>query len=543
MSVVKSSLLFSMGTLISRISGLIRDQVVLAVFGASIYLDAFYVAYRIPNLLREMVAEGAMGSAFTKVYSSLFEEDRERAKKLLWDSLYFTFLLSLCICGIGILLAPYLVRAMTLAKPAGMLREVFLSNTTGLTRLLFPYLGMTIVGSIVMGALHQSGRFFLSAIAPIVFNIGNIIGALFFSELLEKYHPEWVQDLIGDPKITGLAIGVLVGGIGHFFLQLWGIWSSVFNDIEWKVFNIPWSEDLKKVLIIMIPAAVAASSGPINVLINTNFATSLGTGAVTWLNTAFRLLQLPVGIFGVAVGVAVLPRLARAIKEKDKYKIDKNVSLVFQQACEFVLWLNVPCMVVLLANDRNVIQILFQYGKFSPSDTVATANALFAYSFGIIGYGLIKVLTSFYYAVERTKYAMKVSIVSISVNFIGNYVLVNSYGHIGLATTASITLTFNSLVLIAGLRRHNLQIERYELLKSISCLVCASLLSVYFQKILEHWIISFFNKSSEVYPKPLVFGILTANCLIVMIVFAVFAGIRIRGSNIDINRFFKFKSR
>ncbi len=477
MSVARSSFLFAFGTLFSRFGGLLRDMVVVGVYGASVYMDAFLIAFRIPNLLRDLVAEGALGSAFTKVFSSVWEEDRARAVKLLWQALYLATLASFVICLLGIIFAPELVNLMTLLSGGDAASEEFRHNAIGLTRLLFPYLGMTMVSAITMGALHQRGKFFLSAVSPLAFNMGNIMGALLFAPLMVRFMPGWWSELIAEPAISGLAIGCLVGGLAYFFWQWQAVAKEFWKDAKgvWRAW--PWSEDVKKVFAIMVPAAIAASAGPINVFVNTNFATSAGEGAVSWLNYAFRLLQLPIGLFGVAVGAAVLPQLSRSLTRSKKV-VDKEVTGHLQSAIELVLWLTAPCMIYILLNSQAVIDLLFQHGRFTPNDSLQTARALYAYSYGMLGYGLIKVLTSFYYAVERTSFAMKIALFSIGVNFFGNYWLVNTHGFVGLAMTSSITLSFNAMVLALGLWPHKIQMEWNNLFKTIGYLIVASALCI-----------------------------------------------------------------
>lgn len=469
MSVAKSSFLFAGGTLVSRLSGLIRDQIILGVFGASVFLDAFYVAYRIPNLFREMLAEGALGSAFTKVYSSINEENPAEAKKLLRHSLYLAVLSALVISAIGIIASPLLVKVMTLAKPESETKTILVTNAIHMTRILFPYLGIMIVSSITMGVLHQKNRFFYSAISPTLLNLGYIIGALIISNILDKYSPDWFLNFIAEPRITGLALGALLGALMLLLFQIWGIWKPALKGIGFRLKEKIVSPNVKKVLKLMLPASIAASTGPINLMINTNFATSLESGAVTWLNSAFRLLQLPIGIFGVAVSSVILPKLAQEIVKAGK-TIDKKVSSVFQNSIELVIWLMSPCMVFLLCNYNYIVQLLYQHGNFRSFDAKATGMALYAYSFSVISYGLIKVLTSFYFSVERTSYAMKASIGCIIVNLVGNLIFVDIYGHTGLAITTSCTLTINALILIIGLKKHKLEIDTKNL--------CINLLSI-----------------------------------------------------------------
>lgn len=449
MSLAKHSILFTLGTLLSRLTGLLRESILGGVFGASVLLDAFLVAFRIPNLFREMLAEGALGSSFTKVYSQVRQRSAEEAAKLLFQGVYFFFLVSLVLCSLGILFSPELVKAMTL-KADSVFSSQFIYNGIGLTRILFPFLGIAMLGSIFMGALHEKGSFFTSAVTPVLFNLGYIVGALILADLFESWNFNWVREYFGEPKIVGLAVGVLIGGLAQLLAQIYACRQqlSAFRLSFLRYF--PMSDDLRAVIKLMIPAAIAAGAGPINVFINTNFATSLGEGAVSWLSYGFRLLQLPIGLFGVAIGVAVLPTLSRAVAKADGAVVQPVVKHL-GEALALVGLLMMICFSYLVVNAEDIIQLLFRHGAFTQDDSLNTSQALFAYSFGILGYGLIKVLSSFYYAVDRTKFAMKVSILGIGFNLLGNYLLVDHYGHVGLAATSSVTLSFNAIFLMVGL--------------------------------------------------------------------------------------------
>ncbi len=474
MSVAKSSALFATGTFISRISGLVRDRVFYAVFGSSPLAEGFTIAYRIPNMLREMLAEGALGSSFTKVYSELDSSDKVRARSLLFDTLMLMTLVSIVVCGLGTLFAPQIVDLMT--TNAGSDRTLLIHTATGLTRLLFPFLYFMIIGAVMMGVLHQRGRFFVTSVSPIAFNAVNIAGALWFSHYFAAHAPAWVDDVIADRTVTGFTLTVVLGGLAQLLMQAQGVFKEL--RVAWREYRRRplWSPDVKKVFALMGPMVIAASAGQINVMVNTIFATSAGEGSVVWLSAAFRLLHFPIGIFGVAIGVAVLPALARSMA-KAEGKMNDNSSREMQNAIELVLWLMVPCFTFYLVNNLEVVQLLFQSGKFNAHDSERTAAALNAYSFALISYGVSKVMTSFYYAMERTRYALKVSLFSIASNFTVNYLFVSRYGHVGLALGYSITQGVSVLLLIFGMRGHGVKMDRARLTKSLVALVSAAVMS------------------------------------------------------------------
>jgi putative peptidoglycan lipid II flippase len=282
--------------------------------------------------------------------------------------------------------------------------------------------------------------------------------------------------------------------------------------------KFPWSQDLKKVCKLMGPMVIAGSAGQINVLVNTNFATSLQEGSVTWLNFSFRVLQLPIGIFAVGVGIISLPSLTKAIAHKAS---SKEVAAKLQEALSLVTWLVVPCLCFVLLNSLSIIQLLYQHGKFTELDAVATSEALFYYSFSLIAYGALKVLTSYYYAVERTKFAMKVSLFSILVNLAANLFFVTKLGHKGLALSTSCTLTLNALFLFWGLRKDRLQWQMPKVHKSVSLIASAFIIAFGLQYVLIPIFEEFSFLSSWALKWRSLF-LLSSNGLLVLVVFAVF---------------------
>jgi putative peptidoglycan lipid II flippase len=455
-----------------------RESAVGAVLGASVYMDAFIVAFRIPNLLRELLAEGALGSSFTKVYSSLSATDAVRAEKLLVQFLQFVFCASVVICTVGILEADALVKLLTDAKSSYDDKTTFETAAVALTQFLFPFIGFSALGAVVMGALYQRGGFFLSAVAPILFNVASIIGVFFFGSASEMFVPNGWLTRFGDRAVFGLAAGTLLGGFLQMSWQFMAIWRPLLTGRGLLKFtSIPWSKDIAKVLLLMGPMILAGSAGQVNVVVNSNFATSVGEGAVSWLNYAFRFVQLPIGMFGVAISAAILPALSRTIAKANGI-FDKDATNQMQQALELVVWLMTPCVLFIFLCSRDITALLYQAGRFRASDTSATALAMQAYSWGLISYGLLKVLNSFYYAVEKTRYPMVVGLLSIGVNYIGNAVLVREFGHVGLAMTASATLSMNALLLLIGVQKSGFTWNRIWLKSFFAYLCGATLLAL-----------------------------------------------------------------
>lgn len=449
MSLVKSSFFFASGTFLSRIVGLLRESLVAAMFGANVYLDAFLVANRIPNLLRELVAEGALGASFTKVYSQRACENRDAATGLLRQSLWFFGLCVGALTLLGIWFAPELVDLLTLFAGHTPEKQLLRDQSIILTRVLFPFIWFMALTAILAGALYQEERFFLPSISPMVLNLGYIVGATLLAAGCSALPAAWFPFPTVHRGNFGLSIGVLLGGLGQFWLHL-----AIVRK-RWRTLQLPrpkfeLTPDLKKIFLLMGPMLLAASSGQINVLINTNFATQLEEGAVSWLTFSFRVLQLPIGIFAVAVGSVCLPRMSRAYTGGTAETRRARLSEELQTSTELLTWLILPCFCFTACNSRLIVELLFHYGKFSSYAVDQTALALYAYNFSLLGYSLVKVLTPFYYVIEKTTFPMWVGVGSIALNFGSNYFLAQRYGHVGIAATMAIVLSLNAMVLAFG---------------------------------------------------------------------------------------------
>jgi putative peptidoglycan lipid II flippase len=348
-----------------------------------------------------------------------------------------------------------------------------------------------------MGALHQRGAFFITSASPVFFNVFNILGALLFSEWLERYGPAWIDVAIAPRRITGFAIGVLCGGAAQLLLQVVGATKELKAALGEYRWHIPWSSDLRSVLILMGPMALAASAGQIRTVINNYFATTAGSSAVVWLDSSFRLLQLPIGLFGVAISSAVLPPLAKAIGAAGG-KVDRLASRQMQHAIEMVTWLMAPCLAFYAVNSLDVVRCLLQSGHFGAEDAHQTARALFAYSFALPGYGLSKVMTSFFFALERTRYALAVSLITIAANTSMNWYLVSHFGHTGLAWGYALTQTLSIALFVYGMRGQGIQVEWRPFARSMLLLGGAVLLSLGVMSLVAHlWDLGSFLKTGS----------------------------------------------
>ncbi len=277
--------------------------------------------------------------------------------------------------------------------------SIFYSNAVILTKILFPFLGIAILAALAMGVLHQRSYFFISASASSALNLGYILGSLVLAEIFAKNFTGLIGDPLIDLRVVGLAVGVLLGGLGHFLFQAYFVFKELYRGTGPLRFSLFSNKDLWRVFKLMAPAALASSAGSVNLLINTNFATSLGEGRVSWLNYAFRLFQLPVGIFGVALGAVALPAITKALTQS-KGSMAGPPSQRLQEGVELGLWLLTPSFIVLYAGAADLISLIFRQGAFTATDSQQTVLALQGYSFGVFAYGLIKILTAAYYSLS-----------------------------------------------------------------------------------------------------------------------------------------------
>ena len=520
LSLKKSSLWFTFGTLLSRLLGLLRESILAGIFGASYLLDAFFVAYRLPNLLRDMAAEGALGASFTTVFTKTWEKDSQKAKQLIIEVVLFFGIVLSILSLIGIFFAPYLVKSLTIFGTVKR-DDLFIQQTIQLTRLLFPFIIFMSISAILSGALHQRNRFFISAVSPATLNIGFIVGALFFASLFDQQAPNWIDFYFGNKRITGLACGVLLGGLFQTVVLFFAVKKSFFSKkIIWKKISV-WNTTIKKIIILMGPMIIASSSGLINVMVNTNFATSLESGTVSWLNFSFRILQLPIGLFAVAISTAILPSISKLVTQP-KNKKHAAILSSYQSAIDLTLWLLIPCSCFIMINHYSIIDLIFNNGKFSTKSTEATSEALFFYSIGLLGYGFHKVLTSFYYSLDKTNYAMKVSVLSIVINFLTNYLLVHYLGYKGLALTTSIIMNINTLLLFYGLYKDHITYPFQLIKKNCILLITAITLSTIFQKYALNNISIFFG-NVDIHNKIKTILILGTNAILIIFIFLFFS--------------------
>ncbi|AGF79665.1 integral membrane protein MviN [Desulfocapsa sulfexigens DSM 10523] len=423
--IARSAGTVSIAVMCSRVLGLVREQIFAGMFGAGFAYDAFVVAFRIPNLLRDLFAEGALSAAFITVFT---DYDTNRSKQETWQ------LASNVLVFFAILLSAITLLGIYFSEPLVNLLASDFSTVTGkqeltilLTRIMLPFLVFISLAAVVMGILNSRGKFFIPAMASAFFNLGSIVGGVSLAFILPKF---------GQPAIVGMAIGTLLGGLLQLSIQFPALLKCGFRFTPRLPFKDP---GLKRIITLMIPAVIGLSPTQINIFINTNFASSCVEGSVSWLNYAFRLVQLPIGIFGVALSIAAMPVLARHAAKKDiggmKETMVSSLTMVFG--------LTIPASIGLMMLAQPIIHIIFERGAFTAFDTIATANTLTLYAVGLFAYSSNKILVPVFYALEDTKYPLIASFIAVGANLLIINLTIDSYQHLAIALSTSCSMILN----------------------------------------------------------------------------------------------------
>jgi putative peptidoglycan lipid II flippase len=454
----RSAGLIGAATMTSRVLGVARETVLAALFGAGNDMDAFNVAFRIPNLLRDLFAEGAMSAAFIATFTRhLAIRGRDAAWRL--GNLVTNALFVMTAASVigAWFLAPAMVRAIA---PEYAAVPGKLDLTIVLTRIMLPFIPMVALSVAMMGMLNSVRRFFVPALSPATFNVATIAAAFTLVPLMPR---------LGWPRIAGIAIGTLVGGLGQILLQ----W-PVLKREGWRYAPVLDMQDagLREVLLLMAPGTLGLAAVQMNVFVNTVIATSEGTGAVSWLNYAFRIMYLPIGLFGASIGTAVLPEIARHAAMQDIDGMRRTVS----GALRLMLMLNIPATVGLVLLARPIVSMLLERGQFGPADTSATAAALMCYAPGLIGYSVIKIASPSFYSLRDSRTPVIASAIAVATNLVLNLTLVRILGFRGLALGTAISAMLNAAILLAWLRRRlgGLDIRRNA--RALAAIVVASII-------------------------------------------------------------------
>jgi putative peptidoglycan lipid II flippase len=443
----RSAGLISIATMASRVLGVVRETVVAAIFGAGSGpdMDAWNLAFRVPNLVRDLFAEGAMTAAFVPTFTATLAE-RGRAAAWRLGNLVINALL--LVTAALVLLGIVFARPLTNAMAAAPFTEVpgKLDLTVLLTRLTLPFLTTIAVAAALMGMLNSLRRFFVPALSPAMFNVATIAAALGLVPLMPR---------IGLPPVAGLAIGALLGGLGQIAIQWPALRREGFRYEPVADFSDP---GLRRILHLMIPGTLGLAAVQINVFVNTYLATTQEQCAVSWLNYAFRLIYLPIGLFGVSIATAAIPDIARHAAAGDRAAVRGTLS----QSLRMMLMLNVPATVGLMALAHPIIAVLLERGRFGPADTEATAAALLCYAPGLLGYAMVKIAAPTFYALHDGRTPVLASVAAVAVNLVLNLTLVHVIGFRGLALGTALSAIVNAglLLWLLGARLDGLEARR-----------------------------------------------------------------------------------
>jgi putative peptidoglycan lipid II flippase len=442
--VAQSAGIISLAVMLSRVLGLVRDQVFAIFFGAGFHYDAFLTAFRIPNLLRDLFAEGALSSAFVTTFTQVLDKKGPNEARRLSNRVATLIII---VIGAISVLAWFEARAIVGALAPGFF---FIPGKAELaielTRVMIPFLLFVALAAQAMGILNAHNRFAVPALASAFFNLGSIVGGLLLGFILGPY--------LGISPIAGMAYGTLLGGFLQFAVQWPSLRKIGFGYRPMLSLSDP---GVRQIIGLMGPAVIGTAAVQVNVFVNTNFASSIidpatgmiASGPVSWLNYAFRFMQFPIGVFGVAVATAALPQLSRdsARAEYDQFRRTLAHALIL------IFVLCIPSAVGLVILGRPIIALIFEHGRFNAFDTVQTGNALAAYAVGLTGYAAVKVLSPAFYAVGSARTPMLISLGSIAVNYVLNLLFVGPFGHVGLAASTSGVALVNFMLLAVFMRR------------------------------------------------------------------------------------------
>ncbi|HTT42006.1 MAG TPA: murein biosynthesis integral membrane protein MurJ [Steroidobacteraceae bacterium] len=461
-----------LAVLCSRVLGLAREQIFAALFGGGRVMDAFTIAFRIPNLLRDLFAEGALSTAFVTVFARARATAGEAAAWHVANKVAtLTVLVLSSITLLGILSAPWLVAALAPGFDAPKA-----ALTVMLTRVMYPFILLVSLAALVMGMLNARNVFGIPAMASSFFNLGSIVTGVAVGYLLDPH--------FGVRAIFGLAIGTLVGGALQFGVQLPVLRREGYHfRFDWQ-----WRDPAVAALLrLMGPSVIAASTTQVNVLVNSVFASELGDGPTFWLTVAFRLMQLPLGLFGVALGTVSLPLLARLAATDNLPVFRRELA----RGLRLALLLTIPASIGLMVLAEPIISVLYQHGRFGAYETAESAGALRFYAIGLCGYAALKVLVNAFYALDRRKTPMLVSFIAVGLNLLLNFLFTHrlGWGHRGLAFSTACVASSNFLILYWLMRAQLGRLESRALLALLARLSLASLVLLGLCAAGGHWLL------------------------------------------------------
>lgn len=440
MGLFKSAATVSSFTLLSRITGLLRDVLIASSFGAGPLTDAFWVAFRIPNLLRRLFAEGAFSQAFVPILGQAKSTQTTESVRILLDRVALLLTVTLmAVTLIGIIGAPWVVSAMASGMRTAA-RQAEFSAAVWMTRMMFPYILCMSLIAFASGVLNTWSRFAVPAFTPVLLNLSMIGASLFLTS--------WFSE-----PIYALALGVMIGGVAQLVVQ----WAALSRLGMLPRFSLrirqAWQDStVQYILRQMVPATLGVSVAQISLLINTNIATWLQPGSVTWLSFADRLMEFPTALLGVALGTVLLPSLSAAYSRNDY----DTYSGLLDWGLRLILLLGLPATLGLALLSEGLVATLFNYGAFSAEDVMQTRLAVMAYSVGLLGLLAVKILAPGFYARRDIKTPVRIALFVLVLTQLFNVIFVPQFAHAGLALSIGLGATINALSLLVLLRKNKL---------------------------------------------------------------------------------------
>ncbi len=449
--VIKSAGMVSLGTLFSRITGLIRLQIIAYIFGYSPATDAFWLAFTLPNLFRALLAEGALSTAFIPIFSEWYsKKGEEEAWKLANNILNLLVLMVMSVIVMGVILAPFYMPYLGIGfrkNPSQVGLAIYLSQ------LMWPFLLFISVAALIMAILNCRGHFASPAFAPVFFNICFIIFALLLSNKIGIY---------------SLACGVVAGGSIQLLVQIPALIKKGF---KYRLTFSLQDEGVRRVFKLILPAILGSITLQISVVITRIFASTLPAGGISSLQYAMRIIQFPLGLFPIAISTAIFPRfsLLAATNNRDALKATVNMGI------RMVFFLLVPSSIGLILLRKELVGLLFQYGSFSYRDTLITSEALFYYCFGLFAMGGVMILTRAFYSLQDMLTPFYVFVICLGSNVLLNFALIDPLKHKGLALATSLSIMMNMVFLVVLLRRKMGRLGGYSVFLSFlkTCFVSA----------------------------------------------------------------------
>jgi len=426
----KSTAIVSMMTFISRILGFVRDIVIARLFGAGIGADVFFVAFKIPNFLRRLFAEGAFSQAFIPVLAEYRQRGDKDLKQLIANTSGTLAGILFAITALGVIAAPLLIMVFA---PGFIDNPHKITLAGDLLKITFPYLFFISLTALAGSILNSFGKFAVPAFTPVFLNLSLIACALWLSPHL-------------DEPVTALAWGVFIGGTVQLLFQI---------PFLIKIGQLPkprwgWKDSgVQKILTLMIPAMFGVSVAQINLLLDTLLASFLVTGSISWLYYSDRLVEFPLGVFGIALSTVILPSLSKKHATASKAEFSHTIDW----ALRWVFIIATPAAIGLIWLAEPLLMSLFQYGEFTPQDAHKASLSLMAYGLGLLPFIFIKVLAPGYYARQDTKTPVKIGIIAMVTNMVLNIILMMHYAHVGLALATSLSAALNAALLYIGLRK------------------------------------------------------------------------------------------